>query len=63
MTEGKSTRIVKRRRGLIKARRTDDLKEALRVWAAEFNRKAKTRGEHARRAKASSSRREATAQR
>jgi hypothetical protein len=55
MTEANSTRIAKRLRGLIKARRTDDLKEALQAWAAEFNRKAKARGE-SRRARASLSR-------
>lgn len=37
--------------GVIRARRTGELKEALRLWAAEFNRRARSAVKHTRRAK------------
>jgi hypothetical protein len=61
MVEASSTRIAERLRGLVKAQHTEELKEALRVWAAKFNRKAKARSKHARRGKVDSSRCEPTA--
>jgi hypothetical protein len=42
--------------GLVKARRTAELKEALRLWMAEFNRKAQSLKKRGRRRKADSSR-------
>jgi hypothetical protein len=58
MAEVSSARIAERLRGLVKAQHSAELKEALRLWAAEFNRKAKGRTKHARREKVGSSRRE-----
>jgi hypothetical protein len=50
--EANSARSARRPPGLIRARRMAELKEALRPWAAEFNRKARSRVKRRRRAKA-----------
>ena len=50
--ERASAQSARRPSGLIKARRTAELKEALRLWATEFNRKARSRIRRARRTKA-----------
>jgi hypothetical protein len=49
--KGASAQSTRRLSGLIKARRTEELKDALRLWAAEFNRKARGRIKRARRTK------------
>ena len=41
--KGASAQSARRPSGLIRARRTEELREALRLWAAEFNRKARNR--------------------
>jgi hypothetical protein len=52
MREANSAKRARRPPGLIKARRMEELRQALRLWAAEFNRKARSRIKRARRAKA-----------
>ena len=46
--KGASAQSARRPSVLIRARRTEELKEALRLWAAEFNRKARSRIRRAR---------------
>ena len=51
MTGRNSLRMAQRLRGLLKAQHPGELKEQLRIWAEEFNRKARARAVQPRRAK------------